>query len=166
MGKCITLFTDAGFCPNTNIGTWAAWAKFDNNQTMRFSGVLKGFVHNSDVAELRAMANGIHCAVSFFKPPQGTIMIVQCDCQNAIGAIIGTAYKNKTNEQIKDALKTIKETQIRNKLSIRCRHVGSHKGYRDKRSAVNTWCDKECYSHLKKAREQHGLNSTTNRSDT
>ena len=67
MSKCITLFTDAGFCPNTNIGTWAAWAKFDNNQTMRFSGVLKGFVQNSDVAELRAMANGIHCAVSFWE---------------------------------------------------------------------------------------------------
>ncbi len=147
----ITLFTDAGFCPDRRIGVWAAWAKCDG-RTMRVSGVLRGPVPNSTIAELRALVNGVHCVLGQIGPVPGAKIIAQSDSQIAITVFQGTGYTRASKRVLVDAERERMRAMTAGRVVIEYRHVSAHKGTATPRNAVNTWCDLECRRHLKAAR--------------
>ena len=148
----ISLFTDAGFCPKAGIGTYAVWAKA-NGRTIRKSGVLKSKQDGSDLAELRALVNGVAFVVSMMRPPIGSRIIAQTDCLSAISAVTGQGYRNKkARERVADTLAFLQRTIEAGQLRVEYRHVKGHKGNVSPRNAVNSWCDAECTRHLQTAR--------------
>lgn len=150
----VTLFTDAGFCPHTNLASYAVWAKADGG-TLRKSGVLRGKLETSDIAEMRALANGVALVLSAMKPRNGARIIAQTDCQSAISAMLGTGYKKKAaQERVRHATEVVRDKLIAAGVTIEYRHVGGHMGNRTPRNAVNTWCDGECRRWLKQARAE------------
>ena len=149
----ITMFTDAGYCPDRKIGTWAVWAKRDG-KTFRYSGVLRGEVDHSAIAELRAIVNGVCAVLTVMKPEKATKIIAQSDCESAIGALLGSHFKRKSaRARVENATKLLKKKLQETGVVIEYRHVSAHRGTVDPRAAVNTWCDGECSRLLKQARQ-------------
>lgn len=149
----VTLFTDAGFCPDTRCASYAVWAKA-NGRTLRHAGVLRGEVPGSEIAELRALANGVALVLSTIKPPAGSRIIAQTDCQVAINAMLGTGFKKAhAQERVRHAVEDIRNRLLAAEVAIEYRHVRGHKGVVTARNAVNTWCDAECTRHLRQARD-------------
>jgi ribonuclease HI len=150
----ITLFTDAGHCPQTKVASYAVWAKTTGKPTLRHSGILKGTTKDATAAELRAIANGLSLVLSRFSPPPGSRIVAQTDSKGSIAAITGDGYKApKTRAYIQLEIDRIREMLDDFELSIDLRHVRAHTGAGDKRSAVNEWCDQQCKLQLRVARQ-------------
>jgi len=145
-GKLVTLFTDAGYCHNTLAGSWAAWAKCDDN-TMRKAGALKGSLRDSTEAEIQAILNGVFCLKKFFQPPAKSFVILQTDSQHAI-----LHLSQRQRSQIFEHYR-LKFVEAMQDLRWEFRHVQGHQGTKTPRHAVNTWCDEQCKLHLVEARK-------------
>lgn len=147
----ITVFTDAGFCPKTHIATWAVWAKCDG-KTLRSSGVFKQDVCISDIAEVKAIINGLFKAIKTIEPAPRSKFIVQTDSKTAIKALT-TGMSNKARKRKEfGSLKTVFEDLTKN-FEIEFKWVQSHQGTVTPRNAVNSWCDSECTRLLNNARK-------------
>ena len=79
----ITLFTDAGHCPDLRVGAWAAWAKESGN-TLRHAGILTGTVPHSGEAEMKALHNGLFLMGRIIDAPAGSRIVCQTDCQEVL----------------------------------------------------------------------------------
>ena len=152
----ITMFTDAGYCPERKIGTWAVWAKRDG-KTFRYSGVLRGEVDDSAIAELRATVNGVCAVLAAMKPEKATKIIAQSDCESAVGALLGSHYKRKeARKRVESATNLLHKRLRETGVVVEYRHVSGHRGTVNPRAAVNTWCDQECTRLLRQARKSAG----------
>lgn len=134
-GKYVTVFSDASFCPDTRTFGFAFWIKYGRPAvTVRASG--GGYdMANSTEAEYQ----GILFALAFIEengiPIAGKTVVVQCDCLAALGRL--------------------REAQpLPSADLVKVKHVRGHNGYRNARSAVNTWCDKRAYAEMAKRREK------------
>ncbi len=146
----ITIFTDASYCDRYKIGTYAIWAKYQG-YTLRYSGVFKNRLSCNNYAEAAALANGVHLSIKHFDPPGRTKIIAQTDSIIAIEALSGRALKAG---KYADAYNRINEAVIARSLRIEYRHVKGHRGRSDRRSAVNTWCHKQCIRLLREERDK------------
>lgn len=90
------------------------------------------------------MANGIAFVFLRIKPPPGSRIIAQTDCQTVINIL---EHGHSMNPEAELVQRLLTEGQVQ----IEYRHV--HRGNATPRHAVNTWCDKECYRLLKIARK-------------
>lgn len=148
----ITLFTDAGFCPRTRLASWAMWAKADG-VAIRRSGMFLERPIGSDVAELKAMANGISLVISIMRPAHGAKIIAQTDFIAIVSAMTAPKIKRaKTRDRWQAAIDVVRDKLARSGVTVEYRHVKGHKGTKTPRNAVNTECDKECRRLLKEAR--------------
>lgn len=57
--QCVTIYTDASFCPTTKIGGWACWVKWGQNEGFKHYGTFKQHISGSNYAEMGAIANAI-----------------------------------------------------------------------------------------------------------
>lgn len=145
----LTLFTDAGYAAHHKVGTWAAWAKYrESDGTMRHSGVLKGAIRDSGLAEFKALANGLHKVIVFFAPPPKTLIICQTDCLELVQQLLALEQPTTKEGERRLVLNYLKSLSEKHQLYLRPRHVGGHQGHRTPRHAVNSWCDSECTRHL------------------
>lgn len=149
----ITLFTDAGYCDKTNLASWAIWAKF-NGQTLRAAGVFKELQTGSEVAEIKAIINGVYLArkkfiTPFIKPK----ILIQTDCKVAIEVLVNRASKRVKKKKELNELNSIFKNTIKD-LRFEFRWVQAHQGTITPRNAVNTFCDEQCSLHLNKARDE------------
>jgi ribonuclease HI len=157
----ITMFTDAGFCPDTRLATWAMWAKV-NGASVMHSGVLRDRPDSSNVAEIFALANGMVAMTRLIGPPRGSRVIAQTDSTTAIAAFEGRAYlRKKSRPTVSAALDVMRATIERFDLVVEYRHVPGHRATVNPRQTINTWCDRECKRLLRQARTeqreaQHG----------
>lgn len=147
----VTLFTDAGFCPTSRLGSWAAWAKFDG-QTLRTSGLFKTNPTGSDTAEVQAIINGVYSVLKEFNPEPDSKIIIQSDCKTAMKVLENPVGKKAKKFAEFLALRDKFQTLTVN-LRVEFRHVEGHKGTSTKRNAVNTYCDKECKRILIEAKQ-------------
>jgi hypothetical protein len=149
MKPMVTLFTDAGHCPDILRGTWVCWAKYDGPITHRHSGIIKPVCDNSTVAEIYAICNGFCSAVAFFKPAVGTLVLIQSDSTGALAA-----YQTQQNSA---PVRTLAQRAAEHGLRCAYRHVKGHnKASRQPRSAVNAACDQRCTELLAVIRTQLG----------
>ena len=136
----ITLFTDCSFSYRLSRGTWAAWFKVDG-KTYRYSGTLREQIAQSAEGELRALANGLHYIKKTLAAPSGTKIIAQMDSVEAINAIRSKAHPRPQAKETVDYILAILTAEH---WRLVLRHVKGHQGNATPRSAVNSWCDREC----------------------
>ncbi|MDR3538977.1 MAG: hypothetical protein P4L71_20955 [Acetobacteraceae bacterium] len=147
----ITLFTDAGFCPDLRVGVWAAWAK-ESGQALRRAGILAGEVPHPAEAELKALHNGLFLIGRVIDPPADSRVICQVDSQEVLKAL--ETRKHPREEMRLLAQKLLADYAEQRRWLLSFRHVKGHKGTATPRNAVNTWCDKECKRLLAAARAE------------
>src|SRR4051794_40799941 len=82
----ITLFTDAGHCPDLSVGVWAAWAK-ESGKTLRRAGGLIGTIPHSGGADFKALKNGLFLIGRVINPPADSRIICQVDSQEVLSAL-------------------------------------------------------------------------------
>ena len=155
---CITLLTDASSCHLNGLATWSAWAKYrPDTPTMRRSGAvrsddsndLKDMVYN----EAYAIVEGIRAAAEQFKPPDGTLIVIQTDNETTRRLIAGEgkpSFRKKYRTTATQFDLAIASTGLRPSIRL----VRGHKGTTTPGNAVNTWCDRECRRLLKAMRAE------------
>ena len=125
-GIYVTAFTDASFCPMTKAAGWGIWIKFGvNGSTYRDSGgYLSKKEDGSAKAELDALERVVDILINYDKiDVKDKIVIIQSDCKWAL--------QNLSTDKITSLGAT----------RVDKRWVKGHNGKKDKRSAINTWCD-------------------------
>ena len=147
----VTLFTDAGHCPDLHVGVWAAWAK-ESGQTLRRAGILIGEVPHAGEAEFKALHNGLFLVSRVINPPAESRIICQVDSQEVLTAL--EKGKHPRAEMRFLAQKLLADYAEQRRWLLSFRHVKGHKGTVTPRNAVNTWCDKECKRLLGLARAE------------
>lgn len=150
----VTIFTDAGLCPETKCASWAAWCKSERGVS-RAGGVLRDPQMFSTMAESAAAINGIHHALASGIARSGDTLLVQTDNDGVMRFLI---HPIKAHYKEKDRRKKMRDAYgslvSRYDISVRFRHVKGHQGSKDRRSAVNSWCDRVCRFFLKMARSE------------
>jgi len=150
----VTIFTDAGLCPETYCASWAVWCKSERG-IARAGGIVRQPMGVSTLAESAAAINGIHHAIANGIARQGDVLLIQTD-NNDVGRClthqIKAHYKNQ--DMRRDLQSAYRSITAKYDLKCSFRHVKGHRGTRDKRSAVNTWCDQVCTFFLKMARHE------------
>jgi len=134
-GKYLTVFTDASFDHTTRAYGWAAWMKFDTT-TERIHGA--GYTETSTQAEYLALQN----AIAFLcRHPAclGRVVVLQSDCVGAIG-------------KAEPLLERLREYGA---AGAYFKHVKGHSGTDNRRSAVNTWCDRMARQEMRAQRREH-----------
>jgi len=146
----ITIFTDASYCDRYGIDTYAVWAKYQD-ETLRYSGVFKVKPPCNNYAEAAALANGICLSIKYFDPPGRTKIIAQTDSVVEIDVL---GHRMSKTKKYKDIYNHIRETIANRSLTLEYRHVKGHNGRSDQRSAVNTWCHRQCIQLLREERNK------------
>lgn len=158
MQHCITIYTDASVCPETQGGGWACWIKAAPGETHLASGIFKTPVKSSTEAELRAIANGLVVANKVFDTKDKTIVVVT-DSQESIDFINGKIAgggKKAVNPQIAQQIKEL----IPANSELRVNKVKAHSNKDGKRSFVNNLVDRAARAEMRKGRKI--INLTTN----
>ena len=152
----ITIFSDASYCPDTGVGAWAAWAKYDGNR-MREAGKFRTLAINSTHAEMMAIVNALHTAMQHFQP-HGATVLIQTDSIDAISRLSGyTSKKGKkeTSFAVQPAVDQFREIVAKYKISICMKHVRAHVRDMTPREAVNDWCDRTAKALMREARKEY-----------
>ena len=131
----ITLFTDAGHCPDRKVGVWAAWAK-ESGKTLRKAGILTGTVPHSGGAEMKALHNGLFLVERVMNPPAGSRVICQTDSDEVLRAL--EFLKHPRDEMPALARRLHADYGEARAWTLNFRHVKGHKGTATPRNAVNT----------------------------
>lgn len=131
----ITLFADASFCPMTGAYGWCFWIKHGAPaQTVLHSGGGVG-LSGSQQAEVEALRQGL--AKVHEIGVKGKRIVVQSDCVGALATI-------------ESDLRQLRQMGARLAYT---KHVKGHQGNKDKRSSVNTTCDRKAGEHMEQFRE-------------
>jgi ribonuclease HI len=136
----VTLFTDATFNLRLRRGAWAAWAKA-NGKTIRYSGLIKEPIPDIAEGELSAIANGLYAIKAKFQPEASSRIIITTDSMEAIASLRQRNHPRVKCRFLTNYIHALAQVEG---WSLDIRHVKGHKGTSSPRSAVNTWCDKEC----------------------
>lgn len=147
----VSLFTDASFCPDTQVGGWGCWIKSDRRQFTTGSP-FRNLVTGANAAEMRALANGLRAALQFGIAEKGDKIIAQVDNMHVVGLMSGRNYKMKGDER--EAKEKIERLVRDNDLTLEVRHVKGHATSRGGRNRANGVADRIARSKLEKARRK------------
>ena len=146
--NCITINTDASFCPDTKAGGYAFWIVSDHF-VIKKAGFFKDLSRDSNEAEIKCIGNALQTLLRETKLSTSKLLIINTDSTNAIRMI-----KERTNENSrvvnllwKKVIKKVK-SRVNN-----FRHVKGHYNKKDSRSYVNNWCDEHAKKYMKLKRE-------------
>ncbi|MCK9513557.1 MAG: reverse transcriptase-like protein [Pigmentiphaga sp.] len=144
-----TVITDASFCPDTKIGTWAGWIKMDVPPypgPIRGSGRLR-HSEDSTTAEVMAAANGCYLAAA----NGASHILLQSDCMAVIHLVEGRGKA----ERLLAIWEDLMGRGVMAGVFITARHVKGHGRIHNARTWVNDWCDRTAYEIMRKARAEH-----------
>lgn len=138
-----TINTDASFCPQNKIGTYAYWIRCGNGKWIR-SGKLGGTVRTPQEAEIKCIIK----ALTFFRKIAAfdcLSFIINTDCAAALGIINKRQVSPKYLNLYSDLMRVMPP-------KIQARHVKAHKRIVDTRTFVNHWCDRQAKLQLQEYR--------------
>lgn len=151
-----TVGTDASFCHETRLGTFAYWITTDRGRILN-SGVFKDCPTTSTEAEMMCIANALHHLIKLH--PDTDLIYINTDC-NTIPASMQRATELSTNPTRSTAylLRKMIEGYNENGVAVVWRHIKGHQ-YNKKMGGtsaqyVNDWCDKEARRLLREAIKQ------------
>ncbi len=158
---CVTINTDASFCPIKKVGSYAFIIR-SNKFNLRRSGILKANVSNSSEAERMAILNAMHCLTKV--NISSKLLVINTDSEITI------RHYNRNKELGSSKIKRIIKRREKPSLGFNLvlakrrlqrlgkikefslRHVKAHSGVGDARSYNNRWCDKQAKMRLEQAR--------------
>lgn len=170
----ISLFSDASLCDKMHVGGWAAWLKADRGSVID-GGSFSVKVSDITLAEAMAVANGLYCGLRYGLVRDGDTILIQTDNNAVMGILNGITKRRasrltcrKRNISMRalrrqvairnfeiNAISTVFLDMVNmNHLTIRWRHVKGHRGTIDKRSAVNSLCDRVAKNNMRAARNK------------
>lgn len=168
----ISLFCDASMCHQRRVGGWAAWLK-SNRGALRTGAPFLIRVNDTSLAEAMAVVNGLTCGLRNGLILEDDVVLVQTDNDSVMSILTGTAKRKATlavkkrrglswselrrdvrerNEEIQAVALAFSNITGTRRITVRWRHVKGHRGTEDRRSAVNTFCDKVAKEHMRTAR--------------
>lgn len=170
----ITLFSDASMCEKHRVGGWAAWLKSGRSwEPHRLGAAFAVRVNDTAMAESMAVVNALTAAIRDGFIHAEDIVLVQTDNDSVMSVLTGEARRRMSrtvrlrkglsrsqakaivrerNAEIAAVSDAFLSCVERHGLEIRWRHVKGHRGNVDRRSAVNTYCDKMAKQHMRSAR--------------
>lgn len=153
MPYCITIYTDASHCQQTQKAGWACWIKFAPDGVIERSGAMKMTAPDSTAAEMMAIANAL-AIVKRRLAPADAVLLVNTDSMNAINRITGrTSKQAKKKCKHLQALADVINDLVPEGCELRMKHVKAHNGTKDgKRSYINNRVDKAARKALRLAR--------------
>lgn len=148
----VTVFSDAGVCPEIGRASWGAWIKSQRG-TARGGGVFRAPCRVTNIAEARAVINAVYLGLRERVIWPGDALIVQTD-NDTVPALLAGTVSAKTNPEDKAQIRAeIVKLLTRHRLTLEWRHVKAHKGTATNRNAVNTYCDSVATFFLRLERE-------------
>lgn len=148
----VTIIVDASFCPTTKVAGYGYWIA-SNRGKLPGGGIIHANTPNSTVAELYAVANGLHIALfSGIAEPQDSI-IIQTDCQTVLDVLTGVG--KASSKEMKLGLYAVTRIIEANHLLVEYRHVPGHTNGETPRRAANNHCDSRARSFMRKARGEY-----------
>lgn len=144
-----TIIADASFCPEHRVGGYGFWIAGDNGK-LAGEGMFKTTLPNNNVAELLALLNALHCAVTKGVIPTFSGVLLQSDCMAALDALQGRRV-NMLDDEVQ-AVKWFGDFCNNHKLTVRFKHVKGHSSNKQNRFLSNNACDRRARRQMKKAR--------------
>lgn len=170
----VTLFSDASVCQERKIGGWAAWLKADRG-TLKGGAAFGVKVFDSTMGEAMAVVNGLSVGIANGVIQEGDTVLVQTDNDAVMGVLEGTVRRSlkkemkrrkgrskseverhvaRRNHEIDLVAHAFSRIVENSSIMIRWRHVKGHRGLEDRRSAVNTFCDRTARAQMRSARRR------------
>ena len=137
--RVVTLNVDS--CPaaqKINGGGWAVWITHNEGKLLAHAP-FKVEVHDSNMAELMGVTNGLHLLEPYKE--HFDMVIINCD-NNLVRDII-----NK--RKLSDKFKVVGEQMfdyLRGYKKSRAKTINGHQSNHNARQYVNNWCDEHCSS--------------------
>jgi len=164
----VTITTDASYSVKFKRGSYAFQLK-SNLGRIEKSGLLKGHIPDSLVAEMKSIYNALFC---LYKNKEWRrkvkFVYINTDCLNAIHLIHNDRpnikkHKLSQKEAVDMANRFRHLTSSRfGGVVVTLRHVKAHTGDSAPRSKANAWCDYEAKNQISKLYENSNHPSTTN----
>lgn len=146
----ITILADASHCPETKVGGYGYWLASKRGKKGG-GGTFKGTVETSSLAEMMAVANALHIALTDHIVQMDDQVLIQIDCEAAIQAF---GYQRKLTPAEVKTVEYVQKLKKSFNLALEFRHVKAHTSNNDNRSLANKACDKFARKAMRKAREQ------------
>lgn len=145
----VTINTDASWCPDTLIATYAFWAVSDNFRIVK-TGTFKNKCLNPSEAESKCIINALK---SVLIHKDITNVIINTDSQQSIDLFTtSTSHLRGENKETWASLRKVYK-EVCGSVKITFRHVKAHTRVSDARSFVNRWCDTQAKKQLREARK-------------
>lgn len=146
-----TVLADASYCPRTGAAGYGYWIASDRGK--RGGGAELRRATSSGVAEMMAVVNALWMARETGLVQGGDYVLVQTDCQAAIGAFEGTRCCHDVDEQA--VLGSYHELVRKSGMRVYFRHVKGHTSRHrnpEARFGANRACDGRAGEHMRRAR--------------
>lgn len=148
-----TILADASYCPRTGAAGYGYWIASDRGK--RGGGNELRHATSSGVAEMMAVVNALWVARECGLIMPEDDVLVQTDCQSAIGAFEGKRDCRDVDEQT--VLVGFHHVCKLAKVTVRFRHVKGHTSQRthgEARFSANRHCDGRAREHMERARNR------------
>ncbi len=138
-GKFVTAFCDASYCPDTNAAGFGLWIKHGEPvNTFRHAGKIPDATNSTD-AEYKALVAVYNALANEAIETTGKVLVVSSDCIAALNE-----FERHHNQDL----------YALGFDYVKYKHVYGHNGYKNARSAVNTFCDKQAKFHMRAMRDE------------
>lgn len=144
----VTIISDASVCPKQHVGGYGFWA-VSNRGAHAGEGVFRGTVLHSQEAEMKAIVNALHCALSAGVAAAGDSVLIQSDSTNAIACFERRSRISKIAAPIVEALELLRAQHT---LRIEFRHVKGHSKTFGAKFSAQRRSDQRARRAMKKAR--------------
>lgn len=133
----VTIYTDASHIPNTMMGSFAFWIRWENGRIVK-NGKFKGDIPDSFCAEVRCVLNAIYVAKTSIKNVDTLFMVT--DCRPVINLL--QHRNNKPKTLIRMAAEIVAFDSMTKGIKVFWKHTTAHKGGKTIQSYINEQCDK------------------------
>lgn len=126
--RAVEVYSDAG--NRRGVGSWGCYAKRIDGRGGEFerAGILRGSLDNSELCEIRAIANSLHSLVRAGMIERGELVVVYCDNIGAGRRI--NAKRNKLSREkvveLNNCAQWIRDFAASNGFSLAVRFVKGH----------------------------------------
>ncbi len=145
----VTIIADASHCGQTGAGGYGYWIASERGK-QGGGGQIKDPVDGSGAAEMIALINALHIALKTGLVVQGDHVLLQTDCQSAIGAFQGQRFTLTKDE--KRAKSTFFDLKRVHGFTFSFRHVKGHTSRPEARYVTNNLCDARAKAGMRLAR--------------
>lgn len=146
----VTILADASHCPHTNAAGYGFWIASERGKTPG-GGSMRQPVSSSLAAEMMAVCNALHAAITMELVKTGDIVLMQIDCVGAIKRFNRIDIPVDGPDE-KRAHKFFRELTKKHRVGVLFKHVKAHTKGKDNRHKANNHCDERAKEGMRAMR--------------